>query len=395
MGTKRLLAPAVRKAVGSLDPRGRVADLFAGMGSVTAILAPDHPVLANDALKFSASMLRAQFTDGRRSSPATLGPCLWPLFERAHSHLRKEFSSRIRAEEAILRSSSPHPLKEYIRIADHAGNSGAWRGRAEDASHRNGIEHYKLTTLYFSAGYFSTAQAIELDSLRYAIDHCKAETSRDGLLSAWMAAAASTVNSPGHTAQYLKPGSDLSYGRIRRQWQRRIWEVFLNKLESVGKVGTTDWRRKNVVTSQDAIQVAKDLSRYDVGAVYADPPYTRDQYSRFYHVYETLYLYDYPDSKGAGRYRSDRFVTPFSRVTTVRRSFEKLFGLIAEAQIPLVLSYPANGLFETRNGPVVDLLQESFSSVANTPIDHYHSTLGASNGQRSKATQENLYVCIP
>ena len=26
--------------------------------------------------------------------------------------------------------------------------------------------------------------------------------------------------------------------------------------------------------------------------IYADPPYTDDQYSRFYHLYETALLYD-------------------------------------------------------------------------------------------------------
>ena len=395
MGTKRLLAPAVRNAVRSLNPGGRVADLFAGMGSVSAQLASDHPVLANDALTFAASMLRAQFTDGMRASPATLARCLWPWFESAHSHLRTEFSSRIRTEQAIVRCSTPNSLKAYMCEAHHAGNSDVWRGRAAEAARRKGIEHYKLATLYFSAGYFSTAQAIELDSIRYAIDQCDVATSRDGLLSAWIAAAASTINAPGHTAQYLKPQSGSSYVRVRRQWQRQLWATFLGKLESLGKVGTRNWRRRNVITSEDALVLATDLSRYNVGAVYADPPYTRDQYSRFYHVYETLYRYDYPDSKGSGRYRSDRFVTPFSHVTRARRSFEHLFSLIADARIPLVLSYPANGLLETRDSSVLDLLQGSFSSVTNTPIDHDHSTLGASNGHRFKAAKENLYVCIP
>lgn len=390
-----MLAPAVRDAVRSLDTRGRVADLFAGMGSVSANLASDHPVLANDALMFAASMLRARFTDGERASATTLARCLWPRFERAHSHLREEFSSRIHTEQEVLRCSAPNSLDAHMREADHVGNSDAWRGRAEEASRRKGIERYKLTTLYFSAGYFSTAQAIELDSIRYAIDQCEVSTSRDGLLSAWIAAAASAINAPGHTAQYLKPRNSSSYIRVRRQWQRRIWAAFLSKLESLEKVGTKNWRLGNVVTSEDALKLSQKLHRYDVGAVYADPPYTRDQYSRFYHVYETLYRYDYPSSSGAGRYRSDRFVTPFSHVTTARRSFEQLFSLVAEAQIPLVLSYPSNGLLEMRGCPVLELLRSNFSSVANTSIDHYHSTLGASNGNRSKPAKENIYVCIP
>lgn len=395
MGTKKVLAPAVRKAVVSLKPNGRVADLFAGMGSVSAELASDYPVLANDALAFSASVLRARFTDRPRASVATLVSSLRPCFERAHSHLHEEFSRRIRKEQEAMRCTSPEPLADYIREAPHAGNSDAWRHKAKDAASETGTAHYKLATLYFSAGYFSTRQAIELDSIRYAIDRCQVQTCRDGLLSAWIAAAASAINAPGHAAQYLKPRTASAYVRVRRQWRRRVWELFLAKLDSLTGVGTRSWRRRNLVTSEHALELAEVLSEYDVGAVYADPPYTRDQYSRFYHVHETLYRYNYPDSRGAGRYPSHRFVTPFSHVTKAKRSFEHLFGLVAEAKLPLVLSYPENGLVETHNGPVSDLLEASFSSVTNHPIQHAHSTLGASNGHRSKAAKENIYVCTP
>ena len=46
--------------------------------------------------------------------------------------------------------------------------------------------------------------------------------------------------------------------------------------------------------------------------VYADPPYTRDHYSRFYHVLETLALRDDP------RFRLTRLtVTPFQVAVSI------------------------------------------------------------------------------
>ena len=67
MGTKRRLASVVKQELVELAPRGRVADLFSGMGSVAEELATLRPVLANDNLAFATCIARARFTDARRA----------------------------------------------------------------------------------------------------------------------------------------------------------------------------------------------------------------------------------------------------------------------------------------------------------------------------------------
>jgi adenine-specific DNA-methyltransferase len=126
--------------------------------------------------------------------------------------------------------------------------------------------------------------------------------------------------------------------------------------------------------------------------VYADPPYTKDHYSRYYHVYETLYRYDYPDSVGQGRYRADRQPSQFSIMSTAVGAFEDLFDAVAARGLPLVLSYPENGL-ATHRVDLVRLLERYFTveTVLEVPLDH--STLGGSKGPTTKAARERIYVC--
>jgi len=146
----------------------------------------------------------------------------------------------------------------------------------------------------------------------------------------------------------------------------------------------------------DALEFVEDASLADgVGLIYADPPYTEDQYSRYYHVYETLYLYDYPESTGIGRYRSDRFRTEFSLASSVRAAFEQLFSGISRAEVPLVLSYPSNGLLAKKGTQPDELLSDYFTVQQVIEARLEHSTMGASKGASKKTALERIYVCTP
>ena len=92
--------------------------------------------------------------------------------------------------------------------------------------------------------------------------------------------------------------------------------------------GDREWRRGNRVfkSDADAQKLWRSLDRVVDGqaVVYADPPYSKEHYSRYYHVLETLERYDYPEATGVGRYRPDRFRTPFSVKTEVEGAIRRL-----------------------------------------------------------------------
>lgn len=194
MGTKRALAPTVREAVVGLGRRGRVADLFSGMGSVATSMASVEPVLTNDALAFTTTFARARFLPGERAPARQMARSLFPDFRSAHDQLRDDFRIRLSRERTAL-ALGQSELAEYMDGAPHVGNSDWYRRHARRAADSGSIDRYRLTLLYFSAGYFSTAQASELDALRYAIDRYaqKDVVSRDWLIAAWLAAAGVVV----------------------------------------------------------------------------------------------------------------------------------------------------------------------------------------------------------
>ncbi len=391
MGTKRHLASHIQQIIAELRTTGRTVDLFSGIGAVSESLEGTTPIIANDLLQFTNCIARARFTmQPMFSAEQSLG-LIYPAYSAHLNQLAHQYRQLLRREAAVLARTAWQPLADYMADVPHVGSHESVRFAARSASSSTGPDRYQLTNLYFAGSYLSLRQAIQVDALRYAIsvtDH-----QNDIVISNWLGAVNDALNAPGHTANYIHAHSDSSAQRIRRAWRADIWALFARRMYSFRQVGSTAWRRLNRVTNMDARLVLK--SNYQFSVVYADPPYTKDHYSRYYHLYETLYLYDYPDSTGVGRYRGDRFVSDFSKKTAVSQAFTELFLLTAQREVPLVLSYPGSGLLYSAGSSVGDIANQYFDkvSVYNSPADH--STFGGRRGHSKKPAIESIYVCTP
>lgn len=390
MGTKRVLAPVVRSIVDDLDVAGPVVDLFSGMGSVAQALSPKHSVVTNDLLAFTTAFARCRFTSGPRRTRTALSKAVVRKFRQSHADLSSSYRWRLNREKGAL-ADGREALEAWFDEAPHVGNSVHYAREARRSAALAEPGDYRLATLYFATGYFSTAQALEIDALRAALDRVRlTPDERDWAMAAWLLAAGRLVNAPGHTAQFLRPSSDEAFSRIQRTWARSVWPLFLSALDDLGTVGNAKWRRGNRVVNGEALKVLDGMSTDSIGAIYADPPYTKDQYSRYYHVYETLYRYDFPDSSGRARARSDRFSTGFSLATQVEDSLDHLVRRSGELERPLILSYPDDGLLATRGLEVEDIIRRHRSQVSIVKMAHTHSTMGGTT--KSKDTTECIYV---
>ena len=396
MGTKRHLAPTVRSAIEALDPQGPVLDLFGGMGSVAEALAPRFPVLCNDFLGFASAISAARLVPAP-PRPGALLATIEPIFRGHRTTLQAHFGRRL-AEEALAISSGQEELQRWMERAPSVATSAHYTKRARQAASATGVLHYELATLYFSAGYFSTHQSIDLDSLRCAIDQAypKASPSRTVAIAAFLVAASRLSNSPGHTAQFLRPNSPEAFNRIRATYARSTWRAFAQAIhEHIAPLGTLAWRSESHAISHDANDLLRTTKRR-LGAIYADPPYSRDQYARFYHVQETLYRYDYPGAAGRGRGpRKPRPTSGFSRVSQVESSFKDMFRNVARLRAPLVLSYPSEGLLHARSVCPVTLAKEWLDLTGELVLPHIHSTLGASHGTARNDVFEHIYTFMP
>jgi adenine-specific DNA-methyltransferase len=152
----------------------------------------------------------------------------------------------------------------------------------------------------------------------------------------------------------------------------------------------------NRVFNRDALELWDEFDAAGLSApaiFYADPPYSKEHYSRYYHVLETLDRYDYPESHGKGRYRQDRFRTRFSLKSEVADAVESLASAIGNRGGTLLLSYPSSGLLtRTLDVDIEEVLRQYFSAVKLVIVaDAAHSTLGARHVSSHQAVVEYVW----
>lgn len=395
MGTKRSLVPQMHDQIIEEANSRPVLDLFTGMGSVVESLRDQVPVVANDFLQFASAFSRARILPREPLDPDKLLRGLLGSYLAQRKKLMAKYKRRLKGEEAALCCSQASFL-EYLESVSHVGTSEHYQREAKNRSKRNHELHHSMVTAYFSGGYFSTQQAIDLDSIRFAIDRgAWRGTTRDWLLSCWVLCAGKLCNAPGHTAQFLRPNNDPAYQRILRTWKRSAWTAFLDSMEELTLIGSSKWRAGNKVFNRDALNLLPNLKKNSVGVIYADPPYTKDQYQRFYHVLESLYRYNYPESRGRGRTPAYDCISEFSSLKLVESAFTKLFKNCSRIDATLILSYPKSGLLSQKGVEVESLASKWMSLSDVTKIEYGHSTLGGSNGAQKKITIENIYVFHP
>ncbi|HEX8744040.1 MAG TPA: DNA adenine methylase [Thermoleophilaceae bacterium] len=403
MGNKHDVAPVVAELVRRRRRNRPFLDLFCGMCSVGGAVADtSHRVVGNDVQQFAAHVARCLIATPE--APPKSDELIRSL-RRSYLHNQRKLVERfgvdLAREDRVLGDADPHAYRRAYAAWRHAANDNAIAAELEELAAGGGAPPYRLATLTFAWGYFGLRQAIAIDSLRYAIDRAR-DTARltpaeaDWALVALLQAASCASASPGHFAQYLHPTGREGFVRILRQRRRDIWRQFARELGDVGPYGTSTWRRGNTVLEADALSIWDELDGLglDGAIVYADPPYSKDHYSRYYHVLETLTRYDYPPAVGRGRYRPDRFATPFSLKGGVEAAMSKLCAAIAAREWTLILSYPSNGLLNAGCGiDPGDLLRDHFKRVdLRMRRPTRHSTLGARHGSAHNAVDELLWV---
>ncbi|MGE5501975.1 MAG: DNA adenine methylase [Ignavibacteriales bacterium] len=398
MGTKRSIASTIALRMEELQP-GPLLDLFAGMSAVGAAVMPKRQVWCNDVQHYAHQVAQSLFVDGRGAPFENYKDALTEEFDKQLKYLKARLSALVALEQSALNGPSLTVLAELERLIASSRMDGVL-ARLRDQGKKGGARaRYSVITACYGGGYFSLLQAAEIDAARCAVEALWKEAvigeiERRRLLVAMGRAMASVSNSTGHFAQYLTIKAD----NLKRCLQTRRRSFFKEWISAIGLIQphqTADFRRRNRAIQSDALSLLSTLRdrRTRPAVIYADPPYTSDQYSRYYHVLETLILYDFPDVKGKGMYRDDRYASEFSTNTKVERSFKALIRDAAEIGADLVISYPEKGLLETPLESIPDFLRDHFARIEPvTEIPHLHSTLGASKGVQKAVVKEFVFI---
>lgn len=411
MGNKRRLIRYIVPEIEKLAKPGEiVVDLFSGTCSVGYALKPKFVVYANDVQRYAATIAEAllKWRPPRKREFLTLPD----LEEKYNENLRA--LTRIVAEPLgkensfVANGITNFNWGEYKRFSDgypYYGNHLVDGYSPEMMSnfapetinkYRRGDFQFPYLhfSTYFANGYFGIRQAAQIDSLRYAIDEQEPKgLTRSFLLTCLISAASAAVSSTGHFAQFRNLNSATTSAQVLSERGKDILTLFKEKLLQFSSelVDSPRYREKNRVLRRDYRVLLKELADSDsrVSVIYADPPYTTAQYSRFYHVLESLILYDYPSCDFEGRYRRDRVKSGFGRYAQFREEFESLFRLASESAPNLVISYSSNGMFESVDD-LEELARGYFDAVSKIAYSYSHSR----QGRPSKLdVDEYLIVC--
>lgn len=194
---------------------------------------------------------------------------------------------------------------------------------------------------YYSGTYWSFEQCAWIDAIRAVAEMYRGSRLYYAIMSSLVFAMSYCAQSTGHFAQF-RPLKENNYKSVLMYRMKSIPVLFKKKMHELLIVLRNPLRYSFRSATLDYEDCVASLNPETI--VYADPPYSAVHYSRFYHVLETIVLYDHPQLEYKGRYRNNRYQSPFDQKSRVESAFEKLFCAVSRQQCHLLLSYSDNAL---------------------------------------------------
>lgn len=256
---------------------------------------------------------------------------------------------------------------------------------------------YLLFSTYYNNPYFSLNQCIDIDSIKYSIDKMieKKEISKieyNIYLSCLIYVLHNIVISVGdHFAQPQKiQPFEIDNEKRNKIITRERKKILAKKKLSVIQLfeeKLNDYRLNSQISklqNKAFNNDYKDLFKgknleyiKNVDTIYIDPPYTNAHYSRFYHIPETLVLYDYPDIKFNGRYREDRYQSPFCLKTEAYKEFNYMLKMCKEINSNTIISYSDTSQCILDINEILEICRKYYGeNVDCDTVDHMYRNFG-------------------
>ena len=326
MGSKAVLASQLLDIVDATEAAGTtMVDLMCGSGVMASAFARQFPTIASDAQEFCRLLGLVQGGGMTHARGEEVAQRVIQGARRRFNELSDEVRRSIDDESQLINSELAagdpeallHQLRERLALWE-TENLGSLD--AVTTAHRSG----RLIGHLYGGVFFGDRQAAELDCLRQSIADLSDDTDRKWALGALVcAASACAYTYGGHFAQPKLDISDAGKARgdiseALKQRSLSITHEFFTRLTSLAAESENVKYAVSLVAGpwEDAIPtIARTKGRGPV-CVYIDPPYTRDEYSRYYHVLEAVVRYQPQAVSGKGRLpkrgSEGRFASKFS-----------------------------------------------------------------------------------
>lgn len=400
-----------------------VCDLFAGTGCVSYRLSQNYPIYACDIQEYSEVICNALL--GEHNVPASLTQTILEAVTSDFAHtILSAFEPLILKEECAIKECNLEVLSAVIEngsIEVFTLEPQTSVVEKELLSTYSNLKKYglldkkSLISRYYGGVYFSYRQAVYIDIFLETIEKNVPLKYKNLFLAALLSTASDLANTVGkHFAQPLKVRD--TQGHIKKTVYNKalanktvdivtLYEKWLRKY-----IDLPQSKFQNIVFKGDYLDCLRTLPN-NVKTIYADPPYTRDHYSRFYHVLETMTLRDNPilstvTAHGEvhisnGIYRSDRYQSPFCIKSQAPTAFREMFEFASASNRNLLLSYSPYDVTKKSHPRVVTLekltamAKEFFDDVEIVSAGHFsHNKLNSSEHFLEASDEaEVLVIC--
>ena len=364
MGSKTRIISHICDPIIKNDSIKTVVDLFAGTGSVGYALKTYKNIISND-IEYYAYIINQAILNGCNFS-AEDEASFFADVEQQYMLLQAKIPSALSLEKSFFTEGGDY--KQYQAFCERTPS--VFEPKSDDHRMKEIAELVSrvipgsksipdfpcLFLTYYANAYFGVAQCCQIDALRSVIEQVKDEYTKNVLLTALMSVMSTAASTTTHFAQFLKVKSQSTCDNLLSK--RKI-----NIIEEC-KVLLKEYRKSGLCSKQehaeydcynlDFSECLRSIDLNNSTLVYADPPYFKEHYSRYYHVLNTLCLYDYPamalnpqtHELSVGRYREDRRVSDFGKKAKALGAFETLITKCASAGAWLMISYSDNSIVD-------------------------------------------------
>lgn len=422
LGSKLRLLDFIKEHVARVTPIGGVCDLFAGSGCVTYKLSHFFPVVCCDIQSYSKVICDAllcnifisdedidQFVEKLDTKSSSLQKVFQPLIEL-------ETTAMERKDLPMLTEILEHGSVEVFRAEKpHTILSNAQDIVVQDLERNNLMNKKSVISRYYGGVYFSYLQAVHIDLIMDSIRKIQDQNRKNVFLAALLSTTSDVADTVGkHFAQPIKARDSkgkikpLVYNKAAKDKTINILHLYKEWLHKYIALDKTPFSYKTF--QGDYMECLHNLPD-NIRTVYADPPYTRDHYSRFYHVLETMALDDEPEISKVkihgserisnGIYRKDRYQSPFCIRSKAPAAFNAMFKIVSESHRNLLLSYsPYDETKKTHPRVVtmqqlIDWAKEYFDHVETVSAGHFtHNKLNSTEHFLDSSDEaEQLIIC--
>ena len=407
-GNKHKLLPFIDDKIKSFLSKDKaLLDIFCGGCSVTNYFAKKYPVISNDLEPYSAVIANATLLSNRKKEfDDVFLKKFMDDFNLHFSKLFKPLKSYVAQEKFLLANHSP----DYSSFSETIPTF--WNGKINpiikeviSSSHFKTIQDsYSLFTCFYSNNYFGLLQAMQIDSLRFAIAQTERTYNTDYLFLCLFGSMNKCVFSKdGHMAQPLNISKNFKRALATRS--KSILTEFSNLLNEYNKEEIFNSKISKAY-NKNFVDLLGSLDSDEIGCIYADPPYTDMQYSRYYHLLNTVleYKIESPTLIGgkfsSGLYLNNRRQSNISKKGTFASTFSLLLKYSSEKSIPLVISfgYPTQDSGEQHNRYLIaidDLISMAKTYFGSENVKVHGVDYSHANQRKSirKKVVEYLIVC--